>query len=46
MTLIAYVFGKLQTVKDVVRQISKNSGLRRPLNWQHGKQAQALLKSQ
>ena len=37
MTLIAYVFWKLPTAKDVVRQISKRSYLGRPFHKQHGK---------
>ena len=45
MTLIAYVFQKLQTVKDVVRQMSKKSRFRRPFNKRHGKRSQTLLKS-
>ena len=43
--LIVYVFWKSQTVKQVVRQISKKSCFRRPLNKQHGKWAKELLKS-
>ena len=37
MTLIAYVFWKLPTAKDVVRQMSKKSYLERPFHKQHGK---------
>ena len=46
MTLIAYVFRILQTVKDVVRQMSVNSCLRRPFDKQHCKRLQTLLKSE
>ena len=46
MTLIAYVFRILQTVKDVVRQMSVNSCLRRPCDKQHCKRLQTLLKSE
>ena len=46
MTLIAYVFRKLQTAKCVVRLITKKSRFRRPFNKQHGKRSQTLLKSE
>ena len=39
MTLIAYVFPKLQNAKDVVKQISKKSRFRRPFDKQLGKQS-------
>ena len=45
MTLITYVFWKLQTVKDVVKQRSKMSRFRRLFDKQNGKRAQTLLKS-
>ena len=45
MTLISYVFPKLKTVKDVDRQMSKKSGLKRPFDKEHGKRFQTLLKS-
>ena len=45
MTLIAYVFPKLQTAKDVVREVSKKSCFRRPFHKLHGKRSQTLLKS-
>ena len=45
MALIAYVFQKLQTVKYVVRQMSKKSCFRRLFDKQYGKRAQTLLKS-
>ena len=35
MTLTAYVFPKLQTVKDVARQMSKKSCFRTPFDSQH-----------
>ena len=34
MTLIAYIFRKLQTSKDVIRSVSKKSPFRRPLDRQ------------
>ena len=43
MTLIAYVFPKLPTTKDVLRQMSKNSHFREPLDREHGKRAEALI---
>ena len=46
MTLIAYIFLKLQTTKNVVRQMAKKSRFRRPLEKQHGKRSQTLLKSE
>ena len=45
MTLIAYVFPKLPTTKDVLREMSKNSGLRGPLDRRHGKQSKTLIQS-
>ena len=45
MTLIAYVFPKLPTTKDVLRQMSKNSRLRGPLDRRHGKRAEKLIQS-
>ena len=45
MALIAYIFPKLQTVKDVVRKVSKKSRFRRPFDKRHGKQSQKLSKS-
>ena len=45
MTLIAYVFPKLPTTKDVLRQKSKRSCLRGPLDIRHGKRAEALIQS-
>ena len=43
MTLIAYVFPKLPTTKNVLRQMSKSSRFREPLDRRHGKWAEALI---
>ena len=43
MTLIAYVFSKLPTTKNVLRQMSKSSRFRQPVDRRHGKQAEALI---
>ena len=43
MTLIAYVFPKSPTTKDVLREMPKNSRLRGPLDMRHGKRAEALI---
>ena len=43
MTLIADVFPKLRTPKNVVRYMSKKSCLRGPFDKQHAKRAQTLL---
>ena len=43
MTLIAYVFPKLPTTKNVLRQMSKSSRFREPLDRRHGKRAEALI---
>ena len=43
MTLIAYVFPKLTTMKNVFRQMSKSSRFREPLDKPHGKRAEALI---
>ena len=45
MTFIAYVFSKLRTVKDAVRQMSKKNHFRTLLSSQHAKVCQTLLKS-
>ena len=37
MTLIAYVFPKLPTTKNLLRQMSKSSRFREPIDWRHGK---------
>ena len=39
MTLIADLFPKVQTAKDVVRQMSKKLCFRRPFNQRHGKRS-------
>ena len=46
MTLTAYVFPKLRTLKDVVRSTSKKSRLKGHLNRQHGKRVETLIQSQ
>ena len=43
MTLIAYVFPKLTTTKNLLRQMSKSSRFRDPLDKRHGKRAEALI---
>ena len=43
MTLIAYVFTKLTTAKNVLRQVSKSSRFKEPLDKRHGKRAEALI---
>ena len=43
MTLIAYVFPKLTTTKNVLRQMSKSSCFREPVDRRHGKWAEALI---
>ena len=45
MTLIAYVFPKLPTTKNVLRQMSKSSRFREPIDRRHGKWAEALIQS-
>ena len=40
---IAYVFLKLPTAKNVLRQMSKSSRFREPLDRRHGKWAEALI---
>ena len=45
MNLIAYLFPKLPTTKDVFRLMPKNSRLRGPLDMRHGKRAEALIRS-
>ena len=45
MTLIAYVFPKLPTTKNVLRQMPKSSRFREPLDKRHGKRAEALIQS-
>ena len=43
MTLIAYVFPKLPTTKNVHRKMSKSSRFREPVDRRHGKRAEALI---
>ena len=43
MTLIAYVFPKLPTTKNVLRQMSKSSRFRERLDRRHSKWAEALI---
>ena len=43
MTLIAYVFLKLPTTKNVLRQMPKSSRLREAVDRRHGKRAEALI---
>ena len=45
MTLIAYVFPKLPTTKNVLTQMSKTSRFREPGGRRHGKWAEALIQS-
>ena len=46
MTLIAYILPKLQTGKDVVRQMSKKSHFIRPYDKQHVKRSQTYKSRQ
>ena len=46
MTLIAYVFSKLRTANDVVRQMSKKFRFRKPFEKRRVKQSQTLLNSE
>ena len=43
ITLIAYVFPKLTTTKNVLRQMSKSFRFTEPVDWRHGKRAEALI---
>ena len=43
MTLIAYVFPKIPTTKNVLRQMSKSFRLRERLDKRHSKWAEALI---
>ena len=45
MTLIAYVFPKLPTTKNLLRQMSKSTRFREPVDRRHGKWAEALIQS-
>ena len=44
MTLIGFVFAKLRTAKDMVREMSKNPCFRTPFDSQHAKGSKRLLK--
>ena len=43
ITLIAYVFPKLPTTKSVLRQMTKSSRFREPVDWRYGNRAEALI---
>ena len=43
MTVIAYLFLKLPTTKNVLRQMSKSSGFREPVDRRHGKWNEAPI---
>ena len=40
---ITYVFPKVPTTKNVLRQMSKSSCFREPVDRRHGKRAEALI---
>ena len=42
-TFIAYVFPKLRTTKNLLRQMSKSSRFREPLDRRHGKWDEGLI---
>ena len=44
MTLIAHLFPKVPTPKNVLRYMSKKSGFKGPFDRQHGKRVQTLLR--
>ena len=46
MTLIADLFPKLRTSKNVVRSMSKKSRFKGPFDRQHGERVQTLFRSQ
>ena len=46
MTLIADLFAKLRTPKNVVRYLSKKSRFKGPFDRQHDKRVQTLLQSE
>ena len=46
MTLVAYLFPKLRTPKNVARYMSKKSRFKVPFDRQHGKRVQKLLRSE
>ena len=43
MTVTAYVFRKLPTTKNELRQMSKSSHFREPVDRRHSKRAEALI---
>ena len=44
-TFIAYVFPNSPTTKNLLRQMSKSSRFREPVDRRHGKRAEALIQS-
>ena len=44
-TFIAYIIPKLPTTKNLLRQMSKSSRFREPVDRRHGKWAEALIQS-
>ena len=46
MTLVAYLFPKLRTPKNVVRYMSKKFRFKVPFDRQHGKRVQKLFRSE
>ena len=46
MMLIAYLFPKLRTAKNVLRYMSKKSRFKGPFDRQHGKRVQTLFRSE
>ena len=42
-TFIAYIISKLPTTKNLLRQMSKSSRFREPVDRRHGKWAEALI---
>ena len=46
MTLLAYLFPKLRTPKNVVRYMSEKSRFKVPFDRQHGKRVQTLFPSE
>ena len=46
MALIAHLFPKLRTPKNVVRYMSKKSCFKGPFDRQHGKRVQTPLRSE
>ena len=44
-TFIAYMIAKLPTTKNLLRQMSKSSRFREPVDRRHGKGAEALIQS-